>query len=153
MNWVQSKSESTVELVSFGSAQIGILKVRYIRKKSTFELSVNYPQSTKESKELFWVINNSFKRVRAFQIKLKFRSTDFRGECNWIRASGEKPFGTRREPTTETQPTYMYGVDTKIWTQTTLVAGECSDTHHGATPSSLYVKLWTWRQLKNKMQN
>ena len=32
----------------------------------------------------------------------------------------------------ETQPTYMYGVDARIRTRTTLVGGECS--HHCATP-------------------
>ena len=51
---------------------------------------------------------NSFKRVRAFQIELKFGSVGFYGEGK-IGVLGEKPLGARERTNNKTQPTY--GVD------------------------------------------
>ena len=149
MNWVQSKSESTVELVSFGSAQIGILKVRYIRKKSTFELSVNYPQSTKESKELLTTRLNVSVRFRS---NWNLEALIFEGsatESEHLEKNLSEQ-GENRQPKLNPHTCMASTLrfePRRHWWQAS------AHTHHGATPSSLYVKLWTWRQLKNKMQN
>ena len=67
-----------------------------------------------------------------FLIELEFGNVGFWGRGK-TGVPGEKPLGAKeRTMPQQTQP--MYGVDTGIWTQATLVGGERS--HHCAIPCS-----------------
>ena len=55
---------------------------------------------------------DSFKRVRAFQIELKFGSVGFEGEGKIQRCTRRKTSRSKGEYQQQTQPTY--GVDARI---------------------------------------
>ena len=90
------------------------------------------------------VVKNSLKGICAFQIELEFGNVGFfrRRENRSTRRKTSRSNGENQQQTQLT-----YGVDPRIRTRVTLVAGECS--HHCATlaPPRSQISLCTPRSL------